>query len=149
MSELWMPGPKLSVDVENVFDMMELFQQELDAIRDREKKIRFGLHAATTLSYVIHRAAVDDLEISLSTDFAILQRTSERSYQEVLGAVGIVGRVVDANIISLGEVLPPSVAMEVDVEHVFNPSEPEETAAIFGSGNVPIGSVNYIERGGF
>lgn len=146
MSELWVPSTTDMPDPTNLFDMMELFQEQIDQALTREARFQTAIIAAKSLAHTLRSQSFEDKSISLVTDFAIVDSIEEEGSGEVMRDVGIIGEIRDINCISLGERLTLSVALALDIAYLFPPEEPEEAGLILSTGNVPISKVRYIER---
>lgn len=146
MSELWVPSTTDMPDPTNLFDMMELFQEEIDNQRTREARLQTAIMAAKSLAHTLRTQSFEDKSISLVTDFAIVDSIEEEGTGAVVRDIGIIGEIRDVNCISLGERLSLSVALALDIAYLFPPQDPSEGDMLLSTGNVPISKVRYIER---
>lgn len=146
MSELWLPKSSSNPDIENVFDLMEVFQEGIENREAYEDKIMLARQAAISLARIIKRLEDEQRAVCLETQLAVVRSTEHEDHHIVVKDVGVIGDLTDANVIQLGEHVPMSLAMELDVTHFFNPADPDESDIILTSGNVPITHVNYIEH---
>lgn len=148
MSELWIPGTTEHPDPTNVFDMMELFQDEIKWQFDSEYRMVTAMNATRALSQTLKSMKPEERRVSVSTSFAVIDDTSQAELSGVIieHDVGVLGEVVDINCISIGARLPMSFALQMDIERIFPIDRPANDDIIFSTGNVPISRVAFIEQ---
>ncbi len=146
MTELWVPGTTLNPDPNNLFDMMEIFQSEIDRESSRQRQINTAILAARSLAATLEKLSPEDKAVSLVAQFAIIDSMEHADSYMVVENVGMIGGIKDINCVSLGERLPLSISLNLDIEYLFPPSNPDDADLRLSTGNVPINRVSYIEQ---
>lgn len=126
--------------------MMELFQSEIDQEHSHERQINLAIMAARSLAATLEELPGEERAVSLVAQFAIIDSVEQADTFAVVENVGMVGGIKDINCVSLGERLPLSVSLNLDIEHLFSVSDPDDGDLVLTTGNVPINRVDYIEK---
>lgn len=146
MSELWIPQPDKTPDIENLFDMMLLFQEQIDGLEGRETKIYHAMIALRALSVGLKRMDDDEKRITLVTGLAVIDDTEEAGKGGIVEHVGIDGLIEDVHCIQVGERVPISISLGIDAFTIFPSHDPEDADHVFSNAKTPISRVSYIEH---
>jgi len=145
MSELWLPQSGNTPDVTNLYDMMLVFQEEVDSKEKREDKIVTASFAVRTLAKSLKELDEDQKQISLTTEFAILDSTEGKRSGIIARRVGMRGMLDDIHGVSLGKTLPLALTLGIDVVSIFPINEPDDVDYVMTNAKAPINKVHYIE----
>lgn len=148
MKELWIPGLSEMPDVTNVFDMMLLYQEQLDEVKnpdDTQSWHPLAIGALRALSASIKAMPFEDRQISVATDLAVLRNTEDMEKQWEVENVGLRGSLYDVNCIKMGAGALPAISLAMEVESFFDISDPDDSSLIFTSATAPINHVHYIK----
>lgn len=72
MHELWTPRPDKHPDVSNIYDMMMVFQETLDAHEDIKDKIKTAEFAIKALGRGLMLMDEETKQVSVVTNFVVL-----------------------------------------------------------------------------
>lgn len=125
--------------------MMLVFQHEIDKQVAREAKIHQATLALRALAMCLKQLPDDERQISMVTHLAVIDSTEQTGKGAIAEGVGLRGMVEDVHCISIGERVPLSVSLGVDVISIFPPGSPEDDDLVLSTAKAPIGSVSYIE----
>lgn len=145
MKELWIPQPNKHPDVTNLYDMMLLLQEQLDKEDSREGKIQSATFALRALAHTLDSLSEDERQVSVVTGLAVIDSTHESGKGEIAEHIGLRGMIEDVHCINIGERLPLSVSLGLDVVSVFPESAPEENEYVLTTAKAPINRIRYIE----
>jgi hypothetical protein len=144
MPELWKPNANYTIDVTNVYDMMMVFQDQIDSEPTPEAKFEAAQIAVRCMARVVRELDDERRQISFTSDLALIDG-SEEFDREILEGVGITGILDDVHGITIGDRLPLSMSLHVDVMNIFPMGEPIDTGFVAASVIAPISKVHYIE----
>ena len=145
MTELWIPQPNKQPDIENLYDMMLVFQEQIDKEAARSAKIQQATFALRALSVCLKQLPDEERQISVVTHLAVIDSTEEKGKGAIAEHVGLRGMIEDVHCINIGERVPLSVSLGIDVISMFPPDSPEEDDLVLSTAKTPINSVRYIE----
>lgn len=145
MSELWIPSREDRAEVSSVFDLMLHFQNEIDAITHRNERLGMANIAIGALRRKFNDLSESQREVTVVSDVAYIDSVEEEDTILVADNIGMSGSIADVQIFQVGESIPMSVSLALDVHTIFKRDSPEDRGALFGSAKAPIGLVQYIE----
>lgn len=148
MSELWIPGLNEMPDVNNVYDMMLLYQEHLDEVSDPEDTHTWhsvAIGALRVLSTNLKEMSFEERQINVATNMAVMSNPEDESVQWRVEDVGLQGMLYDVHCIKLGRGAMPAIALGIDARSYFSIAEPEQAEAMFTTVTAPIAQVQYIE----
>lgn len=145
MSELWLPQPQNKPDVSSIYDMMLVFQEDLDSKETRDDKIVAATFAVLTLAKCLRELDEDQKQISLTTELAILDGTEYPQKFNIVRSVGMRGMLDDIHGISMGSSLPLTISLGIDAISLFSIDEPDRVDYVMTNAKAPINKVHYIE----
>ncbi len=145
MKELWIPQPDKQPDVTNLYDMMLLFQEQLDKEQSMEGKIQCATFALKALSRCMETLSDNERQISVVTGLAVIDSTDRPGSGMIAEDIGLRGMIEDVHCINIGERLPLSVSLGIDVFSAFPEDSPEQDDLILSTAKAPIARVRYIE----
>ncbi len=146
MSELWIPQPSKLPDITNIFDLMLVFQEQLDFEKESATKMLLAKTAVMSLARHVKELHVTERSISLVTDTAIVDTEPELTNGQRVDTIGIVGIMQDVHGISIGESLPLSISLDINVLRTFSVIDPDDQSYNLQTAITPISRVHYIER---
>ena len=144
MSELWTPNANYTIDVNNVYDMMMVFQDRIDAEMTPEAKFQVARFAVVSMGRMVRELDDDKRLISLTADMVLLDGTDDVD-REIVEGLGVTGILDDVHGVSVGNRLPLAMSLQIDVLNVFPMGEPMNNDLAPGSAIAPINKVHYIE----
>ena len=144
MPELWVPKTNGEIDVTNMFDMMMVFQEQIDSEPTEAGKFKLAKHSVGLMCRLVEGLDDDAKFISLTTDLAMVDRShdSERQIQEGIGLRGILD---DVSGLKIDGSLPLTMSLGINVLDAFPMGEPDDFMRIPNSAITPITMVHYIE----
>lgn len=145
MSEFWVPQPNKHPDVSNLYDMMVVFQEQLDLTPGREAKIHLAKLALRALASSLDSLTDEERQVSVVTGLAFIHSTEHDKQGAMVENVGLSGLIEDVHCVHMGETLPMAVSLGLDVVSIFPPDSPEDNDLILSIAKAPINSVRYIE----
>ena len=144
MPELWKPNANKKIDVTNVYDMMMVFQDQIDSELTPEAKFEAAQIAVRCMARVVHKLDDERRRISFTSDLALIDG-SEAFDREIVEGVGVTGILDDVHGITIGDRLPLSMSLHVDVTNIFPMGEPIDAELVAAGVIAPISKVHYIE----
>jgi hypothetical protein len=147
MTELWIPNLNDTPDVTNVYDMMVLFQEQLDEVRtpdDIHSWRALAEGALRSLSRAIKEMPFEERQISVATNLALVKSVEEQDKMLEVANVGLRGSLYDVDCIKRGAGFQPELSLAMDVESFFPITDPSDGDFIFTTASTPIGKVQYI-----
>jgi hypothetical protein len=144
MPELWKPNTNYTIDVTNVYDMMMVFQDQIDSEPTPEAKFEAAQIAVRCMARAVRELDDDRRQISFTSDLALVDGSDEFD-RDILEGVGITGILDDVHGITIGNRLPLSMSLHVDVMSIFPMGEPIDVGFVAASAIAPISKVHYIE----
>lgn len=144
MSELWTPDTNKIPDVTNLFDMMLVFQEQLDNIADPSAKFTAACIALRSLSATLRNTEAEEEQVVVATTLAVVG-TDQPVSQVFRQDVGLSGFVFDVDCISRGEYLAPSIAININAVSLHPAEDPDDLEYIMTTARAPINHVRYIE----
>lgn len=145
MTELWIPQPNKQPDVTNIYDMMLVFQEQIDKEIGKYAKIQQATFALRALSMCLKQLPDEERQISVVTHLAVIDSTEEEGKGAIAEHVGLRGMIEDVHCINIGQRVPMSVSLGIDVISMFPPDSPDDDDLILSTAKAPISSVRYIE----
>lgn len=150
MAELWIPNLNGNPDVENIFDMMLLFQEQLDSVADPadtaswQEIARLGLRS---LAASLNALSFEERQVSVATNMAIVKSIEDAKTSWEVEDVGLRGSLDDIHCMKLGSAAMPAYALGIDVEAFFTIGDPADGDIIMTAAVTPIRHVQYVEQG--
>lgn len=145
MPELWIPQPDKHPNVENLYDMMMVFQEQLDNLSSGTDKFHMARVALKALSLGLKDMDEDLRQVAVVTDLAIIDRTSEVGKGDLVEGIGMRGMIDDVHCISIGDKLPMAVSLGLDIVSIFPHGSPDDVDYVMSNGKAPINKVHYVE----
>ena len=145
MKSLWVPSPNNYPDTHNLFDMMLVFQEQIDAIPEPTQKIPAARHALKLLGAEVDLLEEDTRQIVVNTKLVVIDSTVSPDKGAIIEDVGLQGFLDDVGYLSLGHHLKPSLTLDINVLSLFTANRVGENDYVLSMGRAPIDRVNYIE----
>jgi|GEM_PF-2222199 len=145
MTELWTPNPDRFPDASNVFDMMVVFQGSISELDTKEEKLAQAVLALRTITVAVSAMKEEFQELTVETSLAIVDSTEEVKRGAIVRDLGMRGIFLDVDCISLGERIPPTLAISMDVFDAFPISSPEDSDYFMSLARAPITDVRSVE----
>lgn len=145
MNERWIPQPEKHPDVGNIYDMMLVFQEQLDQASDHYSKMHEAKVALSALGHALDRLDDDKRQISMTTELALIDDTKVPNKGALVKNIGMAGLVDRIDVVKLGEHMPLSLSLGVDVMCLFPRHAPDELDYVVTGARTPIQNVHYIE----
>lgn len=145
MPELWIPQPDKHPNVANLYDMMMVFQEQLDEVPYSEEKMTIARTALRALSVGLQEMDDNARQVAVVTDLAIIDRTSQAGMGDMVKDIGLRGIIDDVHCVSVGEQLPWSVSLGIDVVSIFPHDNPDDIDYVLSNAKAPINKIHYIE----
>lgn len=144
MPELWKPNANNTIDVTNVYDLMMVFQDQIDGEPTPEAKFEAAQIAVRCMARLVRGLDDERRQISFTSDLALVDEPKEL-HTEILQGVGVTGILDDVHGVTIGGRLPLSMSLRVDVMNIFPMGEPIDKVLAPASVIAPISKVHYIE----
>jgi hypothetical protein len=148
MGELWIPGLNEMPDVANVYDLMLLYQEQLDTVSDPADIHSWhavAIGALRVLSTTLQEKSFEERQVNVATNLAVVTSLEDESRQWRVEDVGLQGMVCDVQCIKLGRGAMPAIALGIDARSFFPMTDPDQKEPMFTSVTAPIAQVQYIE----
>jgi hypothetical protein len=145
MSELWIPEADKNPDLSNLYDLMTVFQEQIESIDSRDTKMYCAKIATVSLARILNRLPKGERRVSLKTDLAIVDAQEDISQGQIVESLGIIGTVQDIHCVSLSNIVPLSLSLDIDVVKTFDFNDPDVDSYIHSNAITPIHKVQYIE----
>lgn len=144
MTELWIPQPEKHPDITNVYDMMMVFQDELDKKENRKAQYNFAMFAVESLKIALDRLDMEERDVTVATRLALINSTEDEHTVIVARDIGMQGSVQTVDCVELEEYVPLSLSLGMDVMSVFPLYSPDDGDYLFSTARTPISKVDYI-----
>ena len=147
MSELWTPRPYETQNVTNIFDMMMLYQEQLDSADTLATRQMYAQFAHTALKRMLRRMPDADRNLMVVTDLTVIEEFDDQQQTAVIEqGVGLHGELLDVNCIQMPETeVPIALSLSMDVTSLFPVDDPDNLVALMNNAKAPISNVRYIE----
>ncbi len=148
VSDLWIPNLG-ETNVHNVYDMMLLYQAELDRVSNPEHIESWhgmAMSALRVLFAEIKAMSHEERQINVASEFVLMASTEDHTAHIQVENVGLRGRLDDVHCIKMGRTVMPAIALAIDVESVYPITNPDQGDLVLTAAVAPIAKVHYIER---
>lgn len=143
--ELWVPRPDAKPDINNLFDMMLVFQEEIDKKSDKESKLLEAHYAARALRSCLSNVFESIDNLTVVTRMALVDSVEEASAGLLVENVGLHSQLETVQFTSMPPHMPGVLTLGLDVEAMYKTDSPDETDLVLRGATVPITQVEYIE----
>lgn len=143
MSELWVPGSSENFDVDNVFQMAKLLQNELEEIDDFNDYGEYVEFALGALRSHVHQSIQRGETYCVDSSVALLEDRFERPVLEIENAQ-FYGFVSEANVLARKE-YPLGLAIRMDALSMISGGDAPCTDELAGRVNVPVTRITHVE----
>lgn len=147
MSELWTPRPENHYpDPTNIYDMMMVFQEQLDQGETVQSKIETARFAIVSLRSNLEEMAGEARQVTLATEVAIFSSNKDAGTGTLAENVGMNGLLDNIHCIRAEDQnLPFALSLGIDAVNVFPIDEPEKADCIVSNAKAPISRIRSIE----
>lgn len=147
MSELWTPRPENHYpDTANIYDMMMVFQEQLDNGETEHSRIETARFAIVSLRSSLEEMASEARQVALTTEIAIFSNNQDAGTGALVQNVGMSGLIDNIHCIRAEDFsLPFALSLGVDAVNVFPIDEPEKSDCVVSNAKAPISRVRSIK----
>ena len=146
MSELWTPRPYETQNVTNIFDMMMLYQEQLDSADTVATRTMYARFAHTALKRMLGRMPHSERNLMVVTDLTVIEEFDDQQTAVIEQGVGLHGELLDVNCIQMPEAeVPIALSLSMDVTSLFPVEDPDNLVTLMNNAKAPISNVRYIE----
>ena len=150
MSELWTPTSNESTDVGNIFDMMLVFQDQLEVIGyeggQKEQWYPVAMYAVQSLAHQLSLLSKKERMVQIDAEYAWVEAVAGLNAYVPYGEIGLRGELIDVH----GSMEPgdrvPQISVALFAENMFSLEDPDLTTGLQMPAITPITKIRSVER---